>query len=468
MGINPDAVFLRALERWDATTQLHHKTGRPVSDALARERLKMPLFHEVVVRQARPALSARSLRDAYLITLNERGGLNFGRMAELLGPGSSQDNVRDALAGDGLIFDDPEAGWQTADAYLSGNVKRKLAMAQRAAVAEPRFERNVEALQLVIPADILPGQIEVRLGSHWIPASDVNQFLAEVLDAEQPRWSRSGSQFVHYVAQVAERVLETEPIIPAAKNFGDWGTHRAAALSIVLDLLNGRLSKVVDELDDGRRVVNQQETLAAQEKAEALQRRFVEWLWSDAERAERLATYYNDTFNAVRPREYDGAHLTLPGSNPAFTLRPHQKAAVWRILQESAVGLFHEVGAGKTTVMAAAAMELRRLGLASKILIVVPSVGNLGSEGAPIGGVRVASHLRGRGLGHRLFEWTIAECRRHGSAVIELLSDNSRTDAHHFYETLGFTSAHVGMRLKLHVPRGRTDANTTPTPPKDR
>ncbi len=175
------------------------------------------------------------------------------------------------------------------------------------------------------------------------------------------------------MAQVGEWVLETEPIIPAAKNFGDWGTQRASALSIVLDLLNGRLSKVVDELDDGRRVVNQQETLAAQEKAEALQRRFVEWLWSDAERAERLATYYNDTFNAVRPREYDGAHLTLPGSNPAFTLRPHQKAAVWRILQEPAVGLFHEVGAGKTTVMAAAAMELRRLGLASKVLIVVPN-----------------------------------------------------------------------------------------------
>src|SRR5216684_2445182 len=129
----------------------------------------------------------------------------------------------------------------------------------------------------------------------------------------------------------------------------------------------------MDELDDGRRVVNQQETLAAQEKAESLQRRFVEWLWSDTDRAERLARFYNDTFNAVRPREYDGSHLTLPGSNPAFTLRHHQKAAVWRILQESAVGLFHEVGAGKTTVMAAAAMEVRRLGLASKILIVVPN-----------------------------------------------------------------------------------------------
>jgi len=373
MGIDPDAFFLRALERWDTETQERHKTGRPVTDATTRERLKTPLFHEIVVRQARPALSARSVRDAYLITLNECGALNFARMAALLGPGRSQDNVRDALADDGLIFDDPEAGWQSADAYLSGNVKRKLQAAIKAALAEPRFQRNVEALQLVIPTDVPPGQIEVRLGTHWIPPADVNQFLAEVLDAEEPRWSRTGSQFFNYVARTAEWVLETEPIIPAARNFGDWGTHRASALSIVHDLLNGRLPKVIDELDDGRHVINQQETLAAHEKAEAFQRRFSEWLWSDADRAERLANDYNETFNAIRPREYDGTHLTLPGSNPAFTLRPHQKAAVWRILQESAVGLFHEVGAGKTTVMAAAAMELRRLGLASKVLIVVPN-----------------------------------------------------------------------------------------------
>jgi N12 class adenine-specific DNA methylase len=342
-----------------------------VTEASARQRLKIPLFHEIVVRQARPAVSARSVRDAYLITLNECGGLNFGRMAAPLGPDSNPDDVRGALAADGLIFEDPEAGWQTADAYLSGNVKRKLATAERATVAEPRFQHNIDALRLVIPADIPPGQIEVRLGTHWIPPADVNRFLAVVLDAEEPRWS--GGQFFNYVAQTAEWVLETQPVIPAARNFGDWGTPRASALSIVTELLNGRLPKVTDELDDGRRVVNQQETLAAQEKAEALQRRFVEWLWSDADRAERLARFYNDTFNAVRPREYDGSHLTLPGSNPAFTLRPHQKAAVWRILQEPAVGLFHEVGAGKTTVMAAAAMELRRLGLASKILIVVPN-----------------------------------------------------------------------------------------------
>ncbi len=199
MGINPDAFFLRALERWDTESQQRHKTGRPVTEASARQRLKMPLFHEIVVRQARPALSAGSLRDAYLITLNERGTLDFGRMAELLGPGSSQDDVRDALANDGLIFDDPERGWQTADAYLSGNVKRKLAAAERATVAEPRFQRNVDALQLVIPPDIAPGQIEVRLGTHWIPPADVNRFLAVVLDAEEPRWSRNGSQFFNYV-----------------------------------------------------------------------------------------------------------------------------------------------------------------------------------------------------------------------------------------------------------------------------
>jgi len=372
MGTDPEAFFLRALERWDGDAQRRHTSGRTVTEPSARERLKMPLFHEIVVRQARPASSARSVRDAHLIVLNERGTLDFDRMAELLG-GSTPESVRDTLAADGLIFDDPEAGWQNADAYLSGNVKRKLASAQKAAQAEPRFARNVEALQAVIPADIPPGQIEVRLGTHWVPARDVNVFLAEVLGAEEPRWSRTGNQFVRYVAQTAEWVFETDPVVPAARNFGDWGTPRASALSIVHDLLNGRVPKVTDELDDGRRVVNQQETLAAQEKGGALQRRFAEWLWGDADRAERLARDYNDTFNAVRPREYDGVHLSLPGSNPAFTLRPHQKAAVWRILQESAVGLFHEVGAGKTTTMAAAAMELRRLGLARKVLLVVPN-----------------------------------------------------------------------------------------------
>jgi N12 class adenine-specific DNA methylase len=373
MGSDPDAFFLRALECWDTEAQQRHKTGRPVSEATARERLKMPLFRDIVVRQARPATSARSPKDAFLLVLNERGTLDFARIAELLGPGTTPDSVRDTLAAEGLIFEDPQAGWQTADAYLSGNVKRKLAVAEKAALAESRFQCNVEALRLVIPADIPPGQIEVRLGTHWIPATDVNDFLREVLHAEEPRWSRSGGQFVRYVAPTAEWVRETEPLIPAATNFGDWGTPRASALSIVPDLLNGRLPKVMDELEDGRRVINHQETLAAQEKGEALQRRFVEWLWSDADRAERLARYYNDQFNAIRPREYDGMHLTLPGSNPAFTLRPHQKAAVWRILQERAVGLFHEVGAGKTTVMAAAAMELRRLGLANKVLIVVPN-----------------------------------------------------------------------------------------------
>src|SRR6266568_1901673 len=131
-------------------------------------------------------------------------------MAELLGPGSSPDDVRDALAADGLIFEDPEAGWQTADAYLSGNVKRKLATAQSAMVAEPRFQHNVDALQLVIPADIPPGQIEVRLGTHWIPPADVNRFLAVVLDAEEPRWSRNGCQFFNYVA--LSRAEATDPV----------------------------------------------------------------------------------------------------------------------------------------------------------------------------------------------------------------------------------------------------------------
>jgi N12 class adenine-specific DNA methylase len=200
MGTDPDAFFLRALERWDTEAQQRHRTGRPVADSAARERLKMPLFREIVVRLARPATSARSPKDAFLLVLNERGSLDFARMAELLGGCMTADVVRDTLVADGLIFEDPENAWQTADAYLSGNVKRKLAVAEKAALAEIRFEHNVDALRRVIPPDIPPGQIEVRLGTHWIPAADVNDLLREVLHAEEPRWSRSAGQFVRYVA----------------------------------------------------------------------------------------------------------------------------------------------------------------------------------------------------------------------------------------------------------------------------
>jgi N12 class adenine-specific DNA methylase len=155
--------------------------------------------------------------------LNERGTLDFARMAELLGPGTTPESVRDSLVAEGLVFENPEAGFETADAYLSGNVKRKLAVAEQAALAEARFGRNVDALRAVIPADIPPGQIEVRLGTHWIPATDLNDFLREVLHAEEPRWSRAGGQFVRYVAQTAEWVLETEPLIPAATNSATGG-----------------------------------------------------------------------------------------------------------------------------------------------------------------------------------------------------------------------------------------------------
>jgi N12 class adenine-specific DNA methylase len=152
----------------------------------------MPLLREIVVRQARPATAAGSRKDAFLLVLNECGSLDFARMAELLGPGMTADAIRDTLAADGLMFEDPEDGWQTADAYLSGNVKRKLAVAEKVALAETRFELNVEALRVVIPPDIPPGQIEVRPGTHWIPATDVTDFMREVLHAEEPRWSRSG------------------------------------------------------------------------------------------------------------------------------------------------------------------------------------------------------------------------------------------------------------------------------------
>jgi hypothetical protein len=181
-----------------------------------------------VVRQARPATSARSPKDAFLLVLNEGGTLDFARMAVLLGPGTTPDSVRDTLAAEGLIFEDPHARWQTADAYLSGNVKRKLAVAEKAALAESRFQCNVEALRLVIPANIPPGQIEVRLGTHWIPATDVNDFLREVLHAEEPRWSSSGGQFVRYVA--LSRAEAPDPVYRPCEYVDDVGRTRALRL----------------------------------------------------------------------------------------------------------------------------------------------------------------------------------------------------------------------------------------------
>ncbi|MFZ0336552.1 MAG: DEAD/DEAH box helicase family protein, partial [Terracidiphilus sp.] len=234
------------------------------------------------------------------------------------------------------------------------------------------YARNIEALHAVQPADLLPGDISARLGSGWIPASDVRDFICETLDMPK--------SFVHvaHSGAIATWALTLDSAAKASvSNTTTYGTTRALASDLIEDALNGRVPTIYDPIDKDTRVVNQQETIAAREAQQKLKDRFSEWVWQDEERAARLARYYNDTFNNLRLRTYDGSHLSFPGMNRSMLRRndldKHQKDAVWRILQNDNTLLAHCVGAGKTAVMTTAAMELKRLGLAHKPMIVVPN-----------------------------------------------------------------------------------------------
>jgi len=272
-----------------------------------------------------------------------------------------------------LVWCNPEGGqWETADRYLSGNVRSKLKIAEAAAAIDLSYQRNVDALKAVQPADLLPGDISARLGSSWIPASDVRDFIAETLDVPKSFVTVSHSGAIATWALTLDTAAKS-----SVANTTTYGTARAFASELIEDALNGRTPTIYDQIDKDTRVVNQRETLAAREAQQKLKERFSEWVWKDEDRAHRLARYYNDTFNNIRLRTYDGSHLTFPGMNRSMLrnndLDKHQKDAVWRILQNDNTLLAHVVGAGKTAVMTAAAMEMKRLGLANKPMIVVPN-----------------------------------------------------------------------------------------------
>ena len=233
---------------------------------------------------------------------------------------------------DALVYRNPEGEWETADRYLSGNVRAKLKTAEAAAAIDPSYRRNVEALTAVQPADLLPGDISARLGSSWIPASDIHDFIAETLDVPARAVSVSHSGAIATWALTLDSYAKS-----SVSNTTTHGTPRALASDLIEDALNGRTPTIYDQIDKDTRVVNQQETLAAREAQQKLKDRFSEWIWQDEERAARLARYYNDTFNNLRLRTYDGSHLTFPGMNRSMLRRndldKHQKDAVWRILQ---------------------------------------------------------------------------------------------------------------------------------------
>lgn len=345
---DPDLPLLLSLEHYD------EETGVAVKAAIFRER---------TIHHKQPVDSVGTPKEALLVTLNERGRVDLEHMASLLN--RPVEEILPDLKG--MIFLNPATQqWETEDQYLSGNVREKLVAADTSAVNDHRFHENVEALKSVQPQDLPATEIDVRLGASWLPPSDVQQFTHELLGVS------SGVQIGHIHALGSWHVTADWEAKGATANTTDWGTNRYTGLELIEETLNLKTPTVYDYVDK-KPVVNAEATEAAREKQERIKERFKEWVWRDDERRERLCRLYNDTFNHSRLRTFNGEHLTLPGASSAVQLHSHQKAGVWRVLQTPNTLLGHVVGAGKTYTMVAAAMELKRLGLARKPLFTVPN-----------------------------------------------------------------------------------------------
>lgn len=345
---DPDLPLLCSLEDY------RHDTKRAAKTAIFRER---------TIHSATPVRYAESPKDALVVTLNERGSVDLPHMAELL-----QRPVDDILPElKGLIFLNPATlRWETEDQYLFGEVRDRLAVAREAAAEDPRFQENVQALEAVQPEDLRPSEIEARLGAAWIPAGDVAAFASAFLDGEQVEVSHAPAVGTWFV-RASERAKAS------VANTTEWGTRRYSAVDLIQDSLNLKTPTVYDRDEKGNPIVNVNETEAARERQEKIEERFKSWVWENDERRERLARQYNDDFNSVRLQTFNGDHLTLPGSSSQITLRTHQKAAVWRVIQSRNTLLAHAVGAGKTFTMVAAGIEMKRLGLAKKPMFAVPN-----------------------------------------------------------------------------------------------
>jgi N12 class adenine-specific DNA methylase len=350
---DPDQPLLLSLENYDAET---------------RKALKTAIFARRTLEKRKPVDHVETAAEALAICLNETGNVHWPTLQKLTGRNPKQ--LQHEL--DAMVYKNPEGEWETADRYLSGDVRAKLKTAEAAANLDPSYARNVDALKAVQPADLLPGDISARLGSSWIPASDVKAFVVELLDVPERAVTVSHSGAIATWALTIDSYAKS-----SVSNTTTWGTPRAIASDLIDDALNGRTPTIYDQIDKDTRVVNMQETIAAREAQQKIRDRFSEWIWQDEERAQRLARSYNDKFNNIRLRTFDGSHLTFPGMDRSMLrkndLDAHQKNAVWRTIQNDNTLLAHCVGAGKTYEMVAAAMEMKRLGLAHKPMIVVPN-----------------------------------------------------------------------------------------------
>ena len=344
---------------------------------------KADMFTKRTIKPHREVTSVETASEALALSIGEKARVDLPYMEQLTGK-TQAELVQDLQ---GVIFKVPNCepvSYVAADEYLSGNVRNKLTVAELAAKNDPELAVNVDALKKVIPKDLSAAEISVRLGATWIPQEDIQRFVMELLT---PSSYAAGRLKVRYTPINGDWFIENKSSdMGNVKADSTYGTKRASAYRIIEDTLNLRDTRifdyVYDEHSNKKAVFNAKETTAAQAKQEAIKQAFQDWIWKDPERRNRLVRYYNDTFNSVRPREYDGSHITFGGISPEITLRPHQVNAIAHILYGGSTLLAHKVGAGKTFEMVAAAQESKRLGLCQKSMFVVPNhlVGQWASE----------------------------------------------------------------------------------------
>ena len=342
---------------------------------------KADMFTKRTIRPERAVTHVDTPAEALAVSIGEKGKVDLSYMAELLGTPEDFERITGELRG--VIFkdpsddvSDPEAGWQTADEYLSGNVRNKLQIARLAAANDPAFTINVEALTKAQPKELEASEIDVRLGATWISPDIIQKFMSETFRI--PFYMRYAIQ-VKFSPSTAEWRIEgkTKTGRNDVMAYETFGTARASAYKILEDTLNLRDARVYDTVEDDsgkpKRVLNKKETMLAGQKQQAIKDAFANWIWQDPQRRESLVKQYNELFNSTRPREYDGSHIHFVGMNPEISLREHQRNAIAHVLYGGNTLLAHEVGAGKTFEMAASAMEAKRLGLCQKSLFVVPN-----------------------------------------------------------------------------------------------
>lgn len=344
---------------------------------------KADMFTKRTIKPHREVTSVETASEALALSIGEKARVDLPYMEQLTGK-TQAELVQDLQ---GVIFKVPNCepvSYVAADEYLSGNVRNKLTVAELAAKNDPELAVNVDALKKVIPKDLSAAEISVRLGATWIPQEDIQRFVMELLT---PSSYAAGRLKVRYTPINGDWFIENKSSdMGNVKADSTYGTKRASAYRIIEDTLNLRDTRifdyVYDEHSNKKAVFNAKETTAAQAKQEVIKQAFQDWIWKDPERRNRLVRYYNDTFNSVRPREYDGSHITFGGISPEITLRPHQVNAIAHILYGGSTLLAHKVGAGKTFEMVAAAQESKRLGLCQKSMFVVPNhlVGQWASE----------------------------------------------------------------------------------------